>query len=293
MNLYYLRVLLLSALIGLTIGCASNPIAGNLSLQEAKDKCTDSNKYESSGHLMTTFSVLQKQGFDDYRAAMIAFYSQYPDLDHDYDAVKVAIKYSAAFWDWGWKSDVMSGLHSLHGGGESSINKRRENIKNALKTTLRSEELDWLSGLLIHAYGDAYAHVTKSLYTGKEVAYGGVVGHLWPSIFSGIGLATDPDDITGSKYNTFRYAQYINDFNKLFDQSLIGGPDQPMLTDLIETCEPEECLSYHTDLNKNEFVRVFTICMTSEVRKLTRDEILTAVSLIENGPSNSLGGIGE
>ncbi len=89
---------------------------------------------------------------------VISYYSQYPDIDSDYAAVPVSLKYLLLPWRWKWRNDITGTLHSLHGGNHQDIIKRRIKIQKTLHETLHDPTLDWLSGLIIHAYADSFSH---------------------------------------------------------------------------------------------------------------------------------------
>jgi hypothetical protein len=71
----------------------------------------------------------------------------------------------------------MSTLHSLHGGDETAVLNRRRQLHDLLASGLANRSLpDWQAGLIIHAYGDSYAHTR--LNEGHLKAYGDWFGHL-------------------------------------------------------------------------------------------------------------------
>jgi hypothetical protein len=128
-------------------------------------------QYEIDGHLYTTFVVAVLAGLPVGRALELSWGSQVPDANRQFTAVSAA-------WNSLWNShsrSIMRTLHSLHGGNEQAVMKRRHDLKVLVAGSLARKEPDWKVGLMIHAYGDSYAHTY--LKHGKEVAYGIPHGH--------------------------------------------------------------------------------------------------------------------
>lgn len=128
-------------------------------------------QYEIDGHLYTTFAVAMLAGIPLLRALELSWGSQVPDANRKYTAISAAWN---ALWNKHSKS-LMKTLHSLHGGDHRAVTKRREDLKSLLTIGRESGEPDWKLGLMIHAYGDSYAHTY--LKNGKEKAYGIPHGH--------------------------------------------------------------------------------------------------------------------
>jgi len=138
------------------------------------DKAIDAQlgiQYEIDGHLYTTFAVAVLAGLPVPRALELAWGSQVPDANRRYTAVHAA-------WTVLWNEfseSIMETLHSLHGGDTHAVAKRRDQLEALIVEALARGEPDWKVGLMIHAFGDSYAHThTKH---GREEAYGTPIGH--------------------------------------------------------------------------------------------------------------------
>ena len=155
--------------------------------------------YDESGHFWTTYMVAIAAGRSKDQAYRLAYYSQLPDQVPDYDAVangeKVLAEREALTNAGGymgkealeklmkqlpqdeiWAQWVYNWQHSLHGGGPAQVTQRRTALKTLIQSHANGQGWageDWAVGLLIHAYGDAYAHVDA-----QGVAYGYIAGHL-------------------------------------------------------------------------------------------------------------------
>jgi len=154
-------------------------------------------KLDRDGHQDTTYKIATIAGYGDkygtdgqenprQRLLTLTYFSQYPDLDLNYDAVASSIRlillFPASVAYTGWHKTINEMLHSLHGGDQVAIDLRRAAIKRELAISLKHPDQDWLSGLLIHAYGDAYVHTRGTYRSGQEQAYSRVFGHAWDSI---------------------------------------------------------------------------------------------------------------
>ena len=120
------------------------------------------NKFSQDGHFNTTIKILEIAGYPTHRIDKIAYYSQYPDIDKNYSAVHVGAKYILLPWKWRWRNNVLDRLHSLHGGSRNQVVARRNRLRSLLKDYILQHEFDWMSGILIHAFADAYAHALGS-----------------------------------------------------------------------------------------------------------------------------------
>jgi len=87
--------------------------------------------------------------------------SNYPDIDSTYNAWKVSVYNTFLPWNWSWLYESNDTLHALHDGNDDEIKERRENLTSTLKYTLQSDESDWISGILMHALADTFAHKTR------------------------------------------------------------------------------------------------------------------------------------
>ncbi len=168
--------------------------AGDLSPSIAIKLCSiESTKmqptFTGTGHLNTTYKIASIAG-RMHEAKALAYFSQYPDEDKNFDAITNAIKNKIPLLNDELSQAIVKKLHSLHGGGQDVIMARRKSLELAIKKNLESSNTIWKSGLLIHAYGDTFAHTNGKFGSNEEVAYGPKSGHLFHSIFE-----DNPDNI--------------------------------------------------------------------------------------------------
>ncbi|MCI5166383.1 MAG: hypothetical protein D3903_09860 [Candidatus Electrothrix sp. GM3_4] len=270
-------------------GCASNKITGEQEPLAAAKECMKQLPCSSSsleefvrdGHLYTTLSIADIAGYDEPRQFMLSYYSQYPDIDTDYEAVPVALKYILLPWKWEWRNDIVGALHTQHGGGRAVIDERKRNISQALSRTLIDPKIDWLSGLLIHAYADSYAHTKNALNSKEERAYSVWIGHALPSLFG-----EDPDSIK-TETGEPKYLGYITDLYSIL--KLGTGNDQAFIRfkNLVDrlVCENGKCPNFHALYNNqsvgNARIDTFIQCMNKTSRQLSKEEIQKAIDLIK------------
>lgn len=173
--------------------------------------------YEEDGHLYTTYIVAMRAGLPRPRALELAWGSQVPDANRRFTAVNAAW---TALWDK-HKQQIMTTLHSLHGGGPAQVAKRRDDLDALVRVALEQGEPDWRVGLIIHAYGDSYAHTY--INGDEEHAYGWPLGHAED------GHAPDKIALAGPKYLTYVGRLY----------KALGGQGDPRLgmTRLFEIVE--------------------------------------------------------
>ena len=122
-------------------------------------------QYEIDGHLYTTYIAAALAGIRAAGAAELAWGSQFPDSKRRFTGVSAA-------WNSLWSQHaqgMMKTLHSFHGGDAQAVRKRRDDLKALVATGIAQGEPDWKVGLIIHAFGDSYAHTYGE--HGKEVAY--------------------------------------------------------------------------------------------------------------------------
>ena len=162
-------------------------------------------RYEMDGPLYTTFVVAVLAGISVAGAAELAWGSQIPDANHRFTAVSAA-----------WNSrcnrhspNIMQTLHSLHGGDVQAIRKRRHDLKVMVSTAIAHGEPSWQVGLMVHAFGDSYAHTHFA--HGTEESYGIPFDHGYDG--------NTPDQIR-------RFPQkYLLYVDNLYEA--LGGPDEP------------------------------------------------------------------
>lgn len=138
------------------------------------DQSVGAQRYGRPGHQYTTFIVAALAGFSKEKAHKFAYFSQFPDDVKKFSATSAAIQ----LFNLTYRKQIMATLHSLHGGGENDVLKRRKDLKEFIQDGIETGSLeDYQIGLSIHAFADSYAH-TK-MKDGELVAYGYGVGHLF------------------------------------------------------------------------------------------------------------------
>ncbi len=251
--------------------------------QEAAKYCATqlTEPYLPDGHLYTTLSVIDIAGYDDTRQLIISYYSQYPDIDLDYEAVSVSLKYLLLPWKWEWRNNLTGVLHSLHGGTRSAIDKRRRKIQDVLSNTLKDPQLDWLSGLIIHAYADSYSHTKNKFNSEYEKAYDVWIGHIIPSL-----LGESPDNIK-NELNESKFLGYMSSFYTLVKLDNKNDQEFVAFKNYIDDlkCTSGQCPNFHAlyngdDIEKSSRIDKFTICMNLTSRQLTKEEVQEAIDLI-------------
>lgn len=137
-------------------------------------------RFNYDGHMYTTFLVGSFADLPTQKLYILTYYSQLPDMDCRFDATHVSIVDLFLPWRWGWRRDITEELHSLHGGDDQSVKHRREALGKLIREKLLNGDDESLkeAGLLIHAFGDSYAHTEGKFNSGHEQAYGTLYGHL-------------------------------------------------------------------------------------------------------------------
>lgn len=248
------------------------------------EKSTKGIVYKPDGHLYATASVAIASGLPALRAFALAYFSQYPDLDKDYDAVAVGIRYSYRPWQWDWRNTVLAKLHSLHGEDYRGIKRRRNDLAKIISSLIGDSAMDWQTGLLIHSYGDSYAH-TYTIYnygTDKEEAYGPTLGHAWDSK-NGI----DPDVVKDTKTPQFfdKYTDYVTALFYSLQQT--GAPEERLAALLAYYSEMEcdklcptyfEMMPAQISESDKAPLKNYMSCMLTNTRKITRKDIYTVTN---------------
>lgn len=176
-------------------------------------------KYQRSGHQFTTYIVARAAGFKTEESYRLAFFSQLPDDEIQFSATLA----SFYVFDLEYRKQIMAILHSLHGGGNAEVLKRRQVLRDLIYDGVKNKSLeDYQIGILIHAYADAYSHTTVD--DGKLRAFGYTVGHL----FHG----HKPDLIA---YDPERYKEYACELYKVL--SLDSNCSHPELKELFQMIE--------------------------------------------------------
>jgi RHS repeat-associated protein len=182
--------------------------------------------YGPAGHYYTTYLVARAAGLSPDQAFRLAYWSQYPDLNKGYNAIGRITNPS----DVGL-SDVQELLHSLTGGDAAKL----RNYLNCLikHGDLSSDDINAL-GILIHPYGDTYAHAYPDpnqwlgtprqripnpyWYRGKETLYQSPIGHF---------LAGHNPDYIAS--DPMKYGNYIDQLYSALQSLNPGGVPDPNL----------------------------------------------------------------
>lgn len=146
-------------------------------------------KYDLGGHFWTTYYVAHAAGIQNQKERYdLAYFSQLPDQVPDFSAADLGLQSVLLMYvetapirlvnsvqtlaiksQYAWSIDVFDWIHSLHGGDATVVAERRRD----LTAMLHDGSFDtWQRGVVIHALGDAYAHVDNS---GR--AYGWPEGH--------------------------------------------------------------------------------------------------------------------
>ena len=136
-------------------------------------------KFDRDGHISATVVIARIAGLSPERQYALSYYSNYPDIDSTYIAWKVSVYNTFLPWNWSWLCESNDTLHALHGGNDDEIKERREKLTSALKYTLQSDKFDWISGILMHALADTFAHTKQGYSIENEEAYGCYWGHVW------------------------------------------------------------------------------------------------------------------
>lgn len=239
-------------------------------------RLVDRSEFEEDGHLFTTLAIAELAKFSDQRMVTLSYYSQYPDIEKKYNAVPVSLKYLLIPWKWTWRNDITGALHSLHGGKRKQIDQRRHSIRQALSETIIKPELDWLSGLLIHAFADSYAHTKHNYNSKKEKAYNVWIGHAIPSIFR-----DSPDCIAANKP---KYIGYVNDLYNVLKSDTSNDIDFNLFIDEVRNLKlnGESCPKFNRIIDDvDSRMGKIKDCMRKESRMLTKSEIQHAINLIK------------
>lgn len=294
------KVILLACLISLS-ACSSNPISGKEDINAAARYCDKEieptasapNKnpalkhaasidamakmyWDPLGHLYTTYKVAREIHISAPRAFRLAYYSQYPDIDPHFDAVAVGVKY--ALWppQHEWKTGVLGKLHSLHNGDKLQVEKRREQLEELAKQSLMDESQDAISGLLIHALGDSYAHTKNNFGADNEEAYGSFIGHAHMNLFG-----KSPDDFCAGRA-TDKYVAYLAALRRVF-----GSTEQTSREQVLQTCKAGLADFYGPVVDWNRIppdeenpVVKYGDCMNKHARPLTKLEVKSVIDSV-------------
>ncbi len=174
------------------------------------------------GHQLTTFIVARLAGWNVEPAAELCWGSQIPDETKWFTAVWGAVP---TIFGSRYHRSLMTTLHSLHGGSAKAVQRRQQDLQELVRQQHSTKSMQpWQIGLLIHAFGDAFAHVRED----NGHAYGYPLGHA----LAGHG----PDTISTHKD---AYLSYV----KALFASLAGkqaADELAPLYEVVETLTPDE-----------------------------------------------------
>lgn len=232
--------------------------------------------FTDSGHLNTTYKIASIAG-RSRDAKALAYFSQYPDEDKTFDAITNAVKTKIPLLSDDLSQAVVKKLHSLHGGNQDIILARRKSLEVAIKKNLESSNI-WKAGLLIHAYGDTFAHTDGKFGSKEEIAYGPVSGHLFHSIFK-----DDPDNILVGNART-KYIAFVDSlFNVLkTDSSDIAALKVYLLKAEQTNCKTDDCFKSEV-LGVQNFLgfNKFNSCMDANMKPLSKEQVLEVLNQIQ------------
>ncbi len=246
----------------------------------------DSYRFQRDGHKFTTYLVARMAGLDEPFAYALSYYSQFPDLNLKYSATWVALVHLLNPFTQEWRSDITSILHSLHGGKSQKIFVRRNILSDAVASQLTSNSPQyWKAGLLIHSFGDSYAH-TKNVYGSvEEKAYGSLLGHALDF--------HDPDQI--ARPDVFpKYAAYVAHLFDSLDNNANG--DKNMIRDFIAELQKYVCDSHCSKNDIDDMSEAIIAfgnksysysddlydCMKSELPPLQKADVQSAIDTAKN-----------
>ncbi len=187
-------------------------------IKRQKEKYPDPNEFSTlylkDGHLYTTYIVARLAGFDKSRAYLLSYFSQLPDEEKEFTGVCGAFSISPTH-----RRQIMSTLHSLHGGSTEAVLKRQRTLQSLVANMIRDKTSeDWKIGIVLHSYADSFAHTYMK--EGRLVAYDRWVGHLWHG--------HRPDTIA---FYPEKYKSYVA---HLFDAINVKNKDKVVLTRIFD-----------------------------------------------------------
>lgn len=235
-------------------------------------------KYGPDGHFYTTYKIAKLAGMNDKDVLALTYFSQYPDEDKSYDAIVNAFKNKIPFVGDQFSKDAVKKLHSLHGGGRSIIDARRNSLEKAISTNIKNQDNIWKAGLLIHAYADTYAHTKGDFNSQSEKAFGPAFGHAFHTL-----TGNDPDEFT-NKANTPKYLAYVDNLFKVLKTKNANDKAFIDYKHIINNnkCGDDSCFTGKV-LTKMELEEAekFKTCMDSNMRSLTKNEVQGVLNQIK------------
>ena len=274
-------VFMLLILILLT-GCAHHGLFSPLESSYQCEEIIDINYTAPFGkevHSYATYEIINMSNYSKRRKLLITYYSQYPDIEKSYAATYSSLSTIIKPWIIKQTCRNNSALHALHNGDYIKINKRRKNINSILQYTLRFDDLDWMSGILLHALADSYAH-TKGEYGSKnEKAYNCITGHFYDNF-----VGKSPDNLKKNKYAKKKFNKYIDNLCDLFNIDKMS----PNVIKLKNNMNYEFHYTPSKDRNTLDLIDKFTNCMNTLARPIERHEMNMIIKIINKGGKNVL-----
>jgi RHS repeat-associated protein len=177
--------------------------------------------FDAAAHYYGTYiaAICAGRGVDE--AMSLAYYAQYPDQVHRFDALSLFKAWSGrramvAFagdgrigallraWDsseTAWMYKVMETLHTLRGGDPKLAQDCLRSLVVLLRKFGYSNEV---VGTVVHAFGDAHAHFYLD-DAGNQLLYTAPYGHGPDSAKSRLGFATCPDNACSNPHRVIGY----------------------------------------------------------------------------------------
>lgn len=141
-----------------------------MSLQAPSRRFLKAITWGDDGHGTAVFLLTLAVGYAAPIATTLAGASLLPDHQRQLSAIWVAF---TGVTRWRWRQAVLASLHSLHGMDAEGVAYRQTVLARLAGEALGSGD-HLMAGLVLHALGDAFAHVRPD-----GSAYGPLVGHLF------------------------------------------------------------------------------------------------------------------
>ena len=229
------------------------------------------------GHLYSTYLVARYAGVPPSHAYTLAYYSEYPDID---------VNYKAGFGVLSWQRQVNNYLHSLHGGKRDAVEVRRIALENGIYDQYHQEKPGmWSSGVMLHAFADAYAHTKLPYKNQNQTAYGTTWGH--------VSNGFKPDQIAQPEVFP-KYAAYVK---RLFNILKIEGmANEQLLVNFLQDVEALVCEKSCTNdeikiverkiiaiaYDEGTFREIWFQCIESNARPVEKYEMENVINFIKS-----------
>jgi len=151
--------------------------------------------YGPGGHFYTVYAVAIAKGYTPQQAYGLAYFAQLPDQVGEDSAWDGPGQWTSEMaLENKWLRDIQEEIHSLHGG--DAVARR-----NCLRSLVSDPTISLIDkGIIIHAFGDSYAHSFTDAKTGQSLAYSFPFGH---------GAQGHTPDLPALRPQL--YANYVND----------------------------------------------------------------------------------